>query len=117
MADDLFHDLPPPSAPKSQQISHSSVIGGRESSPKPPPLPPAAPAPALKSALKRPKPQPESQPEGTFNNFRCLIFVLLLLFVKIGLAIDSTLMLFVIEGFWGFHFRLLILMFEVLACG
>ncbi|KAH6802402.1 nucleolar/coiled-body phosphoprotein [Perilla frutescens var. frutescens] len=61
MAGDLFHDLPPPSAPQSQQISHSPIIGvSQESSTKPPP---AAPAPALKSALKRPKPQPQSQPE------------------------------------------------------
>ncbi|KAH6826517.1 nucleolar/coiled-body phosphoprotein [Perilla frutescens var. hirtella] len=66
MAGDLFHDLPPPSAPQSQQISHSPIIGvSQESStkPPPPPPPPAAPAPALKSALKRPKPQPQSQPE------------------------------------------------------
>lgn len=63
MAGDLFHDLPPPSAPQSQQIAHSPTNAAtRESSPKPPP--PPAPAPALKSALKkRPKPQPESQPE------------------------------------------------------
>ncbi|KAH6762649.1 nucleolar/coiled-body phosphoprotein [Perilla frutescens var. hirtella] len=66
MAGDLFHDLPPPSGPQSQQISHSPIIGvSQESStkPPPPPPPPAAPAPALKSALKRPKPQPQSQPE------------------------------------------------------
>lgn len=63
MAGDLFHDLPPPSAPQSQRIAHSPINGGKTSSPEPPP-PPAAPAPALKSALKRPKPQSESQPEG-----------------------------------------------------
>lgn len=60
MAGDLFHDLPPPSAPQSQPIAHSTIT--QESSPKPPP-PPPAPAPALKSALKRPKPQAQSQPE------------------------------------------------------
>ncbi|XP_057778739.1 uncharacterized protein LOC130997433 [Salvia miltiorrhiza] len=62
MAGDLFHDLPPPSAPQSQQIAHPPINGGLKSNPKPPP-PPAPPAPVLKSALKRPKPQPESQPE------------------------------------------------------
>ncbi|KAG6430258.1 hypothetical protein SASPL_108321 [Salvia splendens] len=58
MDGDLFHDLPPPSAPQSQQIAHSPTNGALKSNPKPPP-PPTLPAPALKSALKRPKPQPE----------------------------------------------------------
>lgn len=76
MAGDLFHDLPPPSAPQSQQIAHSTI--SQESSPKPPPPPPA---PALKSALKRPKPQ--LQPEGTccksFGIFYYLLYLLSLL--------------------------------------
>ena len=64
MAGDLFHDLPPPSAPQSQQIALSPVTTALKSNPKPT-APPAPLAPALKSALKRPKSQPESQSEGT----------------------------------------------------
>lgn len=77
MAGDLFHDLPPPSAPQSQQIAHSTI--SQESSPKPPP----PPAPVLKSALKRPKPQVQSQPEGSccksFGIFYYLLYLLSLL--------------------------------------
>ncbi|XP_047983320.1 uncharacterized protein LOC125224025 [Salvia hispanica] len=62
MAGDLFHDLPPPSAPQSQQIALSPVTTALKSNPKPT-APPAPLAPALKSALKRPKSQPESQSE------------------------------------------------------
>ncbi|KAG6437553.1 hypothetical protein SASPL_102472 [Salvia splendens] len=62
MAGDLFHDLPPPSAPQSQQIALSPVTAALKSKPKPT-APPAPLAPALKSALKRPKSQPESQTE------------------------------------------------------
>ncbi|KAL8551931.1 hypothetical protein ACS0TY_000831 [Phlomoides rotata] len=60
MAGDLFQDLPPPTAPQSQQIVHPAINGvSHQSSPKPPP----PPAPAIKSALKRPKPPSGAQPE------------------------------------------------------